>query len=107
MVILALSSEARLCNPHGRKASVSSVNADTACLAEILGPWADTDCNSGLVERCKHAWTKPLRDLSRAELAMLLRQRIAVEQLSSIAKKILEDGIDDDTEIYAGELESA
>jgi hypothetical protein len=81
--------------------------ADTSSLSDLIGPWIDSDWNTGLIERCKNAWGKPLRDLSRAELATLLRQRIALEHLLPIAKKRLEDGVDDDTEMYDGELESA
>jgi hypothetical protein len=81
--------------------------ADTASLSDLLGPWIDSDWNSGLNARCKNAWSKPLRDLSREELATLLRQRIAVEHLLPIAKKRLEDGIDDDTEMFDGELQEA
>jgi hypothetical protein len=81
--------------------------SDTTSLANLLGPWVDSDLTSGLVERCKNAWSKPLRDLSREELATLLRQRLAVEHLLPIAKKRLDDGIDDHTEMYDGELESA
>jgi len=83
------------------------MTADTASLSDLLGPWIDSDWNTGLIERCKNAWSKPLRDLSREELATLLRQRIAVEHLLPIAKKRLEDGIDDDTEMFDGELQEA
>jgi len=83
------------------------MTADTASLSDLLGPWIDSDRNTGLIERCKNAWSKPLRDLSREELATLLRQRIAVEHLLPIAKKRLEDGIDDDTEMFDGELQEA
>ena len=81
--------------------------SDTATLSDLVGPWVDPDWNSGLIERCKSAWSKPLRDLSREELSTLLRQRIAVQHLLPIAKKRLEDGIDDDTEMYSGELQAA
>jgi hypothetical protein len=83
------------------------MTTDTVSLSELLGPWVGSDWNTGLIERCKNAWSKPLRDLSREELATLLRQRIAVEHLLPIAKKRLEDCIDDDTEMYDGELEGA
>lgn len=83
------------------------MTADTVSLAYLIGPWIDSDWNSGLIERCKNAWGKPLRDLSREELATLLRQRIAVEHLLPIAKKRLEEGIDDDTEMFEGELHEA
>lgn len=48
-------------------------NADSSSLAEILGPWVESDWDSGLVSRCKDAWEKPFSELSRQELATLLR----------------------------------
>ena len=84
--------------------------ADTAgniSVADILGPWVEPDWNSGLIARCREAWNKPLRDLSREELATLLRQRFAVEHLLPVARKRLADGIDDDTEMFDGELQEA
>ena len=48
---------------------------DTISVAEILGPWVEPSFDSGLIARCRSAWNKPLRDLSREELATLLRQR--------------------------------
>jgi len=80
---------------------------DNISLSDLKGTWVDCDWESALIERCKNAWSKPLRDLSREELATLLRQRIAVEHLLPIAKKRLEDGIDDNTESYEGELNAA
>jgi hypothetical protein len=76
-------------------------------IADLLGPWAEPDWDSGLIDRCRRAWNKPLGDLSREELATLLRQRIAVEHLLPIAKDKLKSGIDDHTEMYEGELEAA
>lgn len=80
---------------------------DNISVAEILGPWVEPDSDSGLIARCRAAWNKPLRDLSREELATLLRQRFAVERLIPVARKRLEDGIDDDTEMFDGELQEA
>jgi hypothetical protein len=80
---------------------------DNISVADIVGPWVDSDWDSGLIDRCKKAWNKPLRDLSREELATLLRQRIAVEHVVPVAKQRVRDGIDDDTEMYEGELEAA
>ena len=79
---------------------------DNLSVADILGLWVEPDWDSGLIARCREAWKKPLRDLSREELATLLRQRYAVEHLLPIAKKRLE-GIDDDTEMFDGELQEA
>ena len=83
------------------------MTTDTISIADILGAWVEPDWDSGLIERCRNAWSKPLRDLTNQELATLLRQRFAVEHLLPIASKRVQDGSDDDTEIYDGELESA
>ena len=80
---------------------------DTISVADIVGPWVEPDWESGLIKRCRQAWSTPLRDLSREELATLLRQRIAVEHILPIARQRVESGIDDDTEMYDGELEAA
>ena len=80
---------------------------DNISVADILGPWVEPDWDSGLTARCREAWNKPLRDLSREELATLLRQGFAVEQLLPIAKKRLADGVVDDTEMFDGELQEA
>ncbi len=80
---------------------------DNISVADLLGPWVEPDWDSGLIARCREAWNKPLRDLSREELATLLRQRYAVEHLLSVAKKRLADGIEDDTEMFDGELREA
>jgi len=80
---------------------------DTISIADLLGPWVEPDWDSGLIERCRKAWSKPLRDLTNQELSTLLRQRIAVEQLLPVASQRVLECIDDDTEIYDGELENA
>jgi len=81
--------------------------ADKLSVADILGPWIEPDLNSGLIQRCRKAWNRPLKDLTREELATLLRQEIAVEHVLPEAKRRLQDGIDDDSELYDGELEAA
>ena len=80
---------------------------DNISVADILGPWVEPDWDSGLIARCREAWNKPLQNLSREELATLLRQRYAVEHLLPIAKKRLADGDDDDTEMFDRELAEA
>jgi hypothetical protein len=76
---------------------------DCVSVADLVGPWVDPNSESGLVDRCRKAWSKPLRDLSNEELATFLRQRIAVEHILPIAKKRVEENVDDDTEMYTGE----
>ncbi|MFO1489122.1 MAG: contact-dependent growth inhibition system immunity protein [Verrucomicrobiota bacterium] len=80
---------------------------DKISIADLLGPWVDPDWESGLVDRCRQAWGKPLRDLSNEELATLLRQKIAVEHILPIAKKRVEEKVDDNSEMYDGELKDA
>ena len=79
----------------------------TQSIANLVGPWVEPSSGSGLIDRCRQAWNKPLQDLSREELATLLRQRIAVEHLLPIAKHKLQSGEDDGTEMYEGELGAA
>jgi hypothetical protein len=80
---------------------------DKISIADILGPWINPDWDSGLIDRLREAWNKPIRDLSNEDLATLLRQRFAVEQILPIARQRLADGIDDETEIFDGELQEA
>lgn len=80
---------------------------DQISVADILGPWVDAHFESGLIARCRAAWNKPLRDLSREELATFLRQGIVVEHILPVAKQRLKNRVDDDTEMYEGELEAA
>lgn len=82
------------------------MNSDTISIADILGPWVEPNFDSSLITRCREAWNKPLRDLSREELATLLRQKFAVEHLVPIAKKKLQNA-DDETEMFDGELAEA
>jgi hypothetical protein len=83
------------------------MHSDTQSIAQLVGPWVEPDWESGLIQRCREAWTKPIRDLSRGELATLLRQRIAVECLVPIAKDNLQNRPDDETEMFEGELREA
>ncbi len=77
------------------------------CLADVLGPWQQPDWDSGLIEQCRLTWQTPFRELNSGQLAMLLRQGFAVSHLLPVAQSRIRDGIDDDTELYDGELQSA
>ena len=76
-------------------------------IADVLGPWRDPDFDSGLIERCRQAWTKSAKDLTNQKLATLLRQKIAVEHLLPFARQRIANGIDDGTEWDEGELAAA
>lgn len=80
---------------------------DTLSLADILGPWQQPDWDSGLIEQCRLAWMTPIRELTNGRLAILLRQQFAVTHLLSNAQERIHSGIDDDTELYDGELQAA
>ena len=64
---------------------------DSMTIASLEGPWVDPDFDSGLIERCRNAWNKPLKELSNQELATLLRQKIAVQHLLPIARQRIAD----------------
>jgi hypothetical protein len=70
----------------------------------FVGKWVDSDFDSGLIQRCKEAWDKPISELTNEELATFLRQNIAVSQILPEAVKRLEINYDDDSEFYDGEL---
>lgn len=84
-----------------------AMNDENKSVADFLGPWVKPDSDSGLIERCRNAWCKPLRNLTNHELATFLQQQFAVEDLLPIANRRMQEGFDDGTEIYDGELECA
>jgi len=79
---------------------------DNTSISDILGPWVEPNWESGLIDRCRKTWNKPLRTLSREELATLLRQRFAIKHLLPMAKEKLREA-DDDSEMFDGELQEA
>ena len=89
------------------KEAEESGSGESISIADIVGPWVEPSWESGLTDRCRKAWSKPLKDLSREELATLLRQGIAVEYLLPVAKQKVRAGIDDGSKKYDGELEEA
>ena len=54
---------------------------DNISISDIHGPWVEPNWESGLIARCREAWNKPLRTLSKEELATFLRQRYAKFQI--------------------------
>ena len=73
-------------------------------VADIMGPWVDTDCVTNLMERCRDAWNVPIRELSNELLATFLRQEIATDSILEEAIRRLDAGFDDESEMYEGEL---
>ncbi len=76
-------------------------------VADVEGPWVDPDFDSGLIARCKEYWSVPVVELPNEALATYLRQRIALQLIIPEARKRVESGFDDDTEMYEGELAAA
>jgi hypothetical protein len=82
-------------------------NNSNASVADLIGPWADSQWETGLILGCKAAWNKPLRELTNKELATFLRQDIAASQILPIARTRVENKVDDASEFYEGELKEA
>lgn len=83
------------------------MDAEPRSLSQILGPWQQPDFESALLDRCRIAWSKPIKDLTNQELATFLRQRVAVTHIMSTARKRSTENVDDGSEIYEGELAAA
>jgi hypothetical protein len=79
----------------------------TRSVADILGPWIETEFDSGLIQRCCLSWNTPINDLSNEILATFLRQKIATVAVLDVATRRLEAGFDDGSELYEGELANA
>jgi len=77
------------------------------CVADVEGPWVDPDFASGLIARCREYWSVPVSDLPNGILATYLRQRIALSLTIPEARKRLAAQVDDDSEMYDGELRQA
>jgi hypothetical protein len=73
-------------------------------VADIVGPWRDPDFESSLIERCMHYWTTPIGELSDLMVATYLNQKFAVEQMKLEAKRRLDGGLRDDSELFDGQL---
>jgi hypothetical protein len=80
---------------------------NTKSVADYLGQWVDPNFDSGLIERLRNAWAKPLSELTNSELATFLRQNILTEHILLVAQSRLKNDVDDETEIFDGELAEA
>jgi len=76
-------------------------------LSGFYGPWKDTDLESGFIQRLRAAWDKPIEDLSNHDLAICLRQKLAIDEVLVIAKERIAAGFDDDSEMHDTELRDA
>jgi hypothetical protein len=76
-------------------------------VADIEGPWIDPDFESGLIQRLRRNWATPISEVNNEALATFLRQRIALSLVVPEARKRVEAGVDDGSELYDGELANA
>jgi len=76
-------------------------------VADIAGPWVDTNFDSGLIQRCKWGWDTPVAELTNELLATYLRQKIALSLVVPEARQRIAARFVDDTELYDEELDNA
>jgi len=77
---------------------------ETRSLSDIVGPWIEPKFESGLIQRCKRYWTTPINDLPDLMVATYINQKFALEQMKTEARRRLEAGVRDDTELFEGQL---
>lgn len=75
-------------------------------LADIYGEWKEIDFERTLVLKSKETWYKPFSELTNAEIAMLLRQKFGVEYVLPIARQRINEGYEDGSERFEGEIQS-
>ncbi len=76
-------------------------------VANVEGPWIDSQFDSSLNERCRRGWNMPVDELSNELLATYLRQRIALSLIVPEAQRRIAKKFVDDTEFYTEELEES
>jgi len=76
-------------------------------IEEILGPWEDPEFDSSLIQRCREAWSKPIKELTNQEISTFLRQKMVIEAIAPIAKERIASGVEDGTEAWDNELQQA
>jgi hypothetical protein len=73
---------------------------------KIVGRWTGS-ADTGLMQRCKEAWDKPLMELSDLMVATLLNQKIAVPRILIEAEYRLANTDRDDSELFENQLQEA
>ncbi|GAA0662491.1 hypothetical protein [Rheinheimera tangshanensis] len=76
-------------------------------VADVEGPWVEPELNSGLIQRCRDNWSKPVSQVTNHVLATFIRQKLALAIVVPEAENRLKRGFVDDTELYDEELEVA
>jgi hypothetical protein len=76
-------------------------------VADIEGRWVEPELNSGLIQRCRDNWSKPITEVTNHVLAVFIRQKLALSIVVPEAEDRLMRGYIDNTELYDEELEVA
>ncbi|EGM76349.1 hypothetical protein Rhein_3411 [Rheinheimera sp. A13L] len=76
-------------------------------VADVEGLWVEPELNSGLIQRCRDNWSKPVSQVTNHVLATFIRQKLALAIVVPEAENRLKRGYVDDTELYDKELEVA
>ncbi len=76
-------------------------------VADIEGPWVEPELNSGLIQRCRDNWSKPVTQVTNHVLATFIRQGFALSLVVPEAENRIKRGFIDDTELCDEELEVA
>jgi hypothetical protein len=74
---------------------------------DVVGAWVEPAFESRLIVRCKQYWSVPVDRLPDQVLATYLRQGIGLTVVLPEARRRLELGVSDDSELYEGELAEA
>jgi hypothetical protein len=77
------------------------------CIADVEGPWVETDFQSSLIERCKEHWNVPVTNLPNAILATYIQQGIGLEVVIPEALHRMELGFEDGSEWDDDQLQNA
>ena len=80
---------------------------ETRSVADVVGPWAEPNFKSSLIERCRSNWLVPIGAVSNYVLATFIRQRVALALVLPEADRRIASGFTDDSELYDEELANA
>ncbi len=80
---------------------------ETKSVADIEGAWAEPEFESSLIQRCRNNWSVPVSNLSNYVLATFVRQRRGLKLVVPEAKRRIELGYMDGSELYDEELSNA
>jgi hypothetical protein len=80
---------------------------ETESVADIEGPWIEPEFDSSLIQRLRSNWTVPVVNFSNYVLATFIRQRKGLRLVVPEARRRIELGYLDGSELYDEELSNA